>query len=146
MISALGNLLVSLGQVGGEGGGSETVTVFTPLHTDDLSRFRPFRMPLYVGDTSAVQIPVYDASNNPVDLTALGSLLLTIEDGQNSDVQVVENSSLDIDGSEDNLLVFSPSAATVSQPRSLKVSLRKAGADKRVVIAGILDVQYEPGP
>lgn len=127
---------------GGGGGGGNTVIVtptvgvVTPDTTDTEIRCK-------VGATNPKTVAVFDANLDPVDLTALGDLVLCIETLRNADVQVVEDDDITISGADDNQFTFTPDAATVASKRTLKWSLRRV-TDKYVILQGSLVVDYSP--
>lgn len=78
-----------------------------------------------------------------IDLSTFRPFTLYIEDGKRAIVQTIVDDDLTVEGDDDKL-VFTPAASTVSSVRDLRFSLRKDPTNG-AVIAGTFEMKYLPG-
>jgi hypothetical protein len=111
------------------GGGGSTVIV-SPLSAQSPERVVGTTITTYVGDLSPVSVDVYDADDNPVDLSAQGNLEVCIESRDNVDLQVIAHASITISGASSNKATWTPNSSAVAIVDKHRWSLRTATGKK----------------
>jgi hypothetical protein len=119
----------ALEQAPSGGGGGSTVIV-SPLSAQSPERVVGTTITTYVGDLSPVSVDVYDADDDPVDLSAQGNLEVCIESRDNVDLQVIAHASITISGASSNKATWTPNSSAVAIVDKHRWSLRTASGKK----------------
>jgi hypothetical protein len=109
--------------------GSSTVIV-SPLSALAPERVVGTTISIAVGDLTPISVDVFDADDNPVNLSTQGNLEVCIESRNNTDLQTIAHGSITIGGSGNRRATFTPNAAAVGTVDKHRWSLRTASGKK----------------